>query len=152
MSNICILLGFEPRKSRGDIEEYFKAQTDNYKIGLFIGESNIVDNCVKDNTFVCSFADDNEYDNCEMLLLPDNCSHNGYENLIPFKTRMGVLSSIIECASEFFDHIELFIGDAGANTIEEFEPRSVNLKDLSEFLSNNLNDYNFPAYHLILES
>ena len=150
MSNICVLLGFDPQKSHNKIEDYFKLQTREYGIGLFVGKTNIVDNYVKDNTFVCSFADDNEYDNCEMLLLPDNCYHNGYTNLIPFRARMIGLSRIIEGSLDYFSRIELFVGDVGASMIEEFEPCSISVKQFAEFMDINFNNYNFPAFHLTL--
>ncbi len=64
-------------------------------------------------SFICSLADNNTWDNCEMLLLPDNCVFNGSENTVSFYDRMRVLADIMKGIKSKCEKRELFIGTSG---------------------------------------
>lgn len=97
----------------------------------------------KDDYFVFSVADNMNFDNCEMFLLPDNCTYNGKKNEISFKTRMSNLKSIIEIILKTEKSIELFIGESGTEFFE-FEFENINLERFEETLNNKLNCFDAP--------
>lgn len=61
-----------------------------------------------------SVSDNEEYDNCEMLFLPDNCYINGMKNSIPYTERIITLSVFLKFISERVEKFELFVGESGA--------------------------------------
>jgi hypothetical protein len=65
-----------------------------------------------------SIADDNQHDNCEMFLLPDNCSYNGKINPMPFSERMQVFRAIALLLRAHGYSAELFLGTSGTDYSE----------------------------------
>ena len=80
-----------------------------------------------------SIADNDSSDNCEMFLLPDNCSFNGRINGVQFIERMKVLRDIALCLGENDCWVELFIGDSGVN-YEDYAEACCKANDLPHVL------------------
>lgn len=64
-------------------------------------------------SLICNISDNHKYDNCEMLLLPDDCFFNGRSNPIPFHVRMTQIECILKTILEQTDNVDLFIGNSG---------------------------------------
>lgn len=60
-----------------------------------------------------SISDAQDYDNCEMFLLPDGCTHNDEKNKIPFVNRMLALRDFTLILKKSYRSVEWFIGDSG---------------------------------------
>ena len=153
MSKICILVGSEPKTSQSIVQKYFETQAKEYEIGVFFGikDNGFLISELSNRSFICSLADNYENDNCEMLLLSDSNYYNGFTNLIPFVWRMKALSKIIEGAFTYFDKIELFIGDIGENTIDQFDPCHISVNSFVDFMDDKFNNNDFSAFHLYID-
>lgn len=66
-----------------------------------------------------SIADTYDYDNCEMLLLPDSCFYNGRSNPVLFQERIRLLQNVLYVILEHSETVDVFIGDSGL-TFSEF--------------------------------
>ena len=96
-------------------------------IGAFFPTASNVGLTEYEDAFVCSISDDFLYDNCERLLLPDDCWYNGTCSSAPFAERMNSVCDIARYAADCSGEVELFIGDCGQCPLTEFEPASVRL-------------------------
>ncbi len=103
------------------------------------------------NMLVFSLSDNAMYDNCDFLLLPDNCLYGGQSNPESFLQRASRLSC-------FFGEIvnrglksELFIGVSGT-AYDEFEEVNVLASNLKDVLVSKANQYERdPELHIFLE-
>lgn len=98
--------------------------------------------------FVLSVADNKNYDNCEMLLVPDNCYINGEKSNSLFDNRMINLKNILIAFFAFTREVHLFIGDSGV-LFDEFTHLSITH---NEFLmhAHKLNSVSPPDIHFII--
>ena len=134
------------------MEIFVRKQVDQIGCGVFFNIDDYKLLHVEQNqfSFVCSFSDDYRFDNCEMLLLPDNCWLNGVRtNLVPFYERMELLGYVIEKIYALSDSVELYIGDTGEHTIEEFEVVRSTIQDFPNNMDWRFNNIDSPALHVI---
>lgn len=150
MSKICI--GILAKKCIvGELlYEFLRSQLEQIGLGIFFDtlDEPLIDSFPPEDYLIFSIADNNEFDNCEMLLLPENCSLNGKKNLVPFVNRMELIKDIMNDTLKFVPQIDLFIGNSGAN-IDEFEEHQI---VISQFLqiALRLNDPFSPDIHFII--
>ena len=123
MSKICLITAQNVQMSPDSLRRRIVDLSAERNIGAFFPTASNVGLTEYEDAFVCSISDDFLYDNCERLLLPDDCWYNGTCSSAPF---------------------ELFIGDCGQCPLTEFEPASVRLECLHENLVRMFNDYNAP--------
>lgn len=102
-----------------------------------------------DKYFCFSISDDQYFDNCEMLLLPDGSSISGHENNIPFKIRMEYIKNVLEKIMKKESKMELFIGDSGTE-LSEFDLYTISLNNFMDFATDKLNKIVTPDLHLII--
>ncbi len=98
--------------------------------------------------FVLSVADNKNYDNCEMLLVPDNCYVNGEKSNSLFDNRMSNLKNILAAFFAFTREVHLFIGDSGV-LFNEFMHLSLTLDDFCMY-AHKLNSISAPDIHFII--
>lgn len=90
--------------------------------------------CYPSTALIFSFADTPKFDNCEMLLLPDNCYFNGKTNAILFKDRMQLLYRTAKYFLDRLYSIEFYVGSSGV-LYEEFTHHTVSIDNLVELLN-----------------
>lgn len=153
MSMICILVASDLKVDDSMFKTKVKEEVRKIGIGVFFNDINDLELLSLDNNgyyVACSFADSYVYNNCEGLFLPDNCWVNDYTNLIPFKHRMELISIVIESIMNMCRHVELYIGETGANAIEDFIFCELNLSDFALFMVDKFNCYEFNAFRIHL--
>lgn len=97
-----------------------------------------------------SISDNQSFDNCEMLLLPDNNMYNNRVNTTPLLHRMQIIQNIFENLHSTPLSIELFIGESGIDYYD-FEKKTLSVTELASTLAQAINALDFPAVHYILE-
>lgn len=155
MSNICILTASGVKIDRNDLKMLVQQEVNQIDCGVFFGIECI--ECFEqfseqydNSSFICSFSDDYRFDNCEMLLLPDNWWLDDKTNIVPFYTRMELLKQVIEKICKVADKVELYVGDAGGNTIEEFDKVYIEIQSFPNIMNRLFtNTDSFPAFHFI---
>ena len=90
---------------------------------------------------LCNIVDNVEYNNCEMLLLPDGWSFNGKFNIIPARERMQVLEELATYVIGQGHQVEFFLGDSGTLP-NEYRLMHVTYYELSDFLWKQLKEIN----------
>lgn len=90
-----------------------------YLLGAFFPTASNVGLTEYEGAFVCSISNDFLYDNCERLLLPDDCWYNGTCSSAPFAERMNSVCDIVRYAADCSGEVELFIGDCGQCPLTE---------------------------------
>ena len=104
---------------------------------------------VKHN-YLFSLADNEKYDNCEMLLLPDGWEYNNHKNMIPFRIRAEYFREMIEPLTDLGYIVDLFIGTSG-DTFEDFIPLVVDASDLGRIINETWGVYGEEKrYHYIV--
>ncbi len=102
----------------------------------------------KNSAFIFSLADDGYYDNCEKLLLPDNCVINDFKNEIPFIKRMQDLACLINTVLDKSSSLELFIGESGTD-YNDFDSYSTNVNSFPYLANRLLNNISFNSIRFI---
>lgn len=148
MSKICLITAQNVQISPDSLRQQIVDLAAERNIGAFFPTASSVGLTEYKGAFVCSISDDLLYDNCERLLLPDDCWYNGTYSSTPFAERMDSVRDIVRCVSDCSDEVELFIGDCGQCPLAEFEPVSVRLECLHENLVRMFNDYNAPQVRI----
>ena len=148
MSQICICVA-----NQNSIEKMGKIKELLHRCGLFVfNELFYVEPCLRkaqsESKVILSISDDAQFNNCEMLLLPDNCFYNGRSNNIPFSERMQLLKDVFELIVDKNSPIELFVGDSGT-PYNDFEHHKITLQDFLT-VSANLNSVTPPDLHLVI--
>lgn len=98
--------------------------------------------------FVLSVADNKNYDNCEMLLVPDNCYINGKKSNCLFDDRMSNLKNVLGTLFAFTREIHLFIGDSGV-LFDEFMHLNITLDEFFMH-TDKLNSISAPDIHFVI--
>ena len=117
MSRMCIMAVSKLGENPHHLKTFIEQQVTKRGLAVFFS----FDYCEPvfehygNDSLLCSIADSYEYDNCEMLLLPDNCMLNGRLNHTPFIQRMEKLSNIIESIKCVSVKIDLLIGYSGTD-------------------------------------
>lgn len=99
--------------------------------------------------FVISISDNKIYDNCELLLLPDNCYLNGEKSNNPFDNRMRKLKNVLDVFLTFTSEIHLFIGDSGV-LFEELMHLNITLDKFCMY-AHKLNSISAPDIHFVIK-
>lgn len=154
MSKFCIgISDKQDEKQLLHLKEELQNSLLKYDLGIFYEFSYIepfLENYI-DKYFCFSISDNQYYDNCEMLLLPDKASINGNENHIPFKSRMIYIKSLLEIIMKNGSKVELFIGDSGAELFE-FDIYTISLNNFLDFATDKLNRIVTSDLHLIINN
>lgn len=151
MSKICIGVISNNSTTIEEIYNQIEPLLKELGLGCFFNlsynEPALKDYSMKDYLFF-SIADSFEYDNCEMLLLPDECLFNNRRNPIPFTERLTQFKSILELIFNIVPKVELFIGDSGT-LLDEFQEKRISITDFMQ-VSNWLNSEIPVDLHLII--
>lgn len=151
MSKICLITAQNVQISPDSLRQRIVALAAEKNIGVFFPTASSVGLMeYEGRAFMCSISDDFLYDNCERLLLPDNCWYNGTCSSTPFAERMNSVCDVVRCAADCSTEVELFIGDCGQCPLAEFEPVSMRLECLHENLARMFNDYDAPSARIII--
>lgn len=150
MSKICIVI-------LNDISDYKYAKENICKIindrgyGVFFEfdyQEPFIYRYMQKNSLFFSISNNNKYDNCDMLFLPDNCSINDRKNDKSFFERMceisEMLKSILFCSS----NMEMFLGDSGTE-FYEFTTIYTKMTDFPFVIEREFNDDPFCDLHII---
>ena len=82
---------------------------------------------------IAAFYDNPDLRNCEMLLLPDNWTINGFTNVLPFKIRARFLNDVASVLLKFNNYVDFYIGLSGTLP-DEFINITVKREDLVNYL------------------
>ena len=96
---------------------------------------------------ILSFSDHMEHENCEMLLLPDNCSVNGFRSGVPFRVRMQWLAELLGSLKVYVEVLDVFIGDSGAH-YEDFDLLCVKFSEFAQRVEQEHGERDFPLLHI----
>lgn len=152
MSKFCIgILDMQNKLQLSYLKEELQNLVSKCNLGIFF-EFSYTEPFLEDyidKYFCFSISDDQYFDNCERLLLPDGSSINGYKNSAQFKTRMGYIETVLKKIMEKESKVELFIGDSGTE-LYEFDLYSISLNSFCDFATDKLNSIITPDLHLII--
>ncbi len=141
MSRICYLvvssMEKDPKTLRGSIEQYLDRK--GYAAFFLYEYPEPVLERYREGFLICSISDNKTYDNCEMLLLPENCMFNGRRNVESYYYRMQILSGIISQIINMGYKAELFIGLSG-DSYEDYEEVSISIKEFPKAAESLLNN------------
>jgi hypothetical protein len=133
MSRICICVINGTEKNNELLQQEISALLKCYDFSVFWNlsyEEPFLDRYRKENQVVFSLSDNDRYDNCEMLLLPDKNLVNGKNNPLPFSIRMCCLAEFLGKILSSCTSVDLFIGESGME-YSEFEKKSIHICDFS---------------------
>ena len=153
MSKICLCVLHGARDQNYEIASQIKPLLNKYSISLFWDiayHEPIIDVTDSDNTIIFSIADDSIYDNCEHLLLPDECSVNGFVSPTPFGERMKSIQDLLQEMSRYCNSIELFVGDSGCR-YDEYEKIEISISDFAD-TAKCMNSPSSPDMHFMFSS
>ena len=143
MSNICVMvIGNIDKNDEEDIRLSVKQIVNLYGYGVFFEldfNCPIID--FYQNSLIISFADDYRFNNCERLILPDNCMFNGIYNDNSLLDRMNRLMDVARFFQKYDVTTDIFIGDCGCKINEYYllECKENELSsEISDFLNNNV--------------
>ena len=150
MSKLC--LGFLRFPILPEDEERLQGFLHRYGLKLMIYPADMeylsIDgfDCAEKKPF--SISDDGLYDNCEMLLLPDNCVYNGKMNATLFAERMKVIESVFRFLLTKHKEISLFIGECEAY-YADYERHDIHIDSFME-VSRRLNSLESISLHVMI--
>ncbi len=101
-----------------------------------------------DKSIACSISDSALYDNCEMLLLPDQCWINGKTNDTSFLYRMKALGKALSEIEKYTETMELYMGESGTDP-EDFDEMIISTIDFPERANDLFNNTGFPSLHFV---
>ena len=149
MSSICIIKYKQNCKnSESILKKIIKQKAESFGIGVFFPKNEQPLIPIEGKECLISLADSNQFDNCERLLLPDDCYYNGYGNSVSFVQRMEMISNIIYVVLHKSDRVELFVGDLGEYTISEFEYEKISFEEFTSYMCSHFNRIDICAKHL----
>ncbi len=123
----------------------------NYNLGVFFDTDYyepVFQHMNRENTLLISIADSAEYNNCDMLLLPDDCYINGKSNKRPFIERAAFIQKMVQSIFENAYSVEVFIGDSGTQLCE-YHHQFTNIYGLIPVLM-QMNSSHAPDLHITL--
>ena len=131
MSKICILVF----KENEHLISKLKKAAENSNLGIFFYDR--IKEAFDDEHkgFVkASLSDNKVYDNCEMLLLPDDWYFNGRKNPKPFMSRMMIIRDLVSIIQSSNQNVELYVGESGVeeNDFLEIECDANNLPNVMD--------------------
>lgn len=150
MSKICLFVLQRAKEQNYEIVSKIELFLRKHSLFLFWDttyQEPFFDSIDRNDSIILSIADDSLYDNCDYLLLPDNCSINGLENPTPFLKRMKIIQDVIQEMSKYCSSMELFIADSGCG-YDEYEECQINIRDFVDH-AKRLNSPNSPDMHYI---
>lgn len=153
MSKICVICVPSIIDNKNYFISRIKQIVDHYGSGCFILEK--IEEPFFDynnSEFIISFSDSYVYDNCEMLLLPDNCTYNGKTNKTPFCDRMAMIRDVAAFLRQAAFHVELYVGDSGTE-YDDYLCHKCRPYSIPDVMCEYLNDSNFHAHnlHIVVE-
>ncbi len=92
---------------------------------------------------------DSSMNNCEMLLLPDNCYYNGEGSNILFQERMKKIENFLKELLAGKNKIDIFIGDSGTE-YNGFKEISLGINDFSNIATQYLNCVENGDFHFVI--
>lgn len=101
MSKICLITAQNVQMSPDSLRRRIVDLSAERNIGAFFPTTSNVGLTEYEDAFVCSISDDFLYDNCERLLLPDDCWYNGTCSSAPFAERMNSVCDIVRYAADY---------------------------------------------------
>ena len=122
MSKIFVMVVHNLINNKHNIISKIKHMVDYYGCGYFILDE--IDEPFfnrNKSDLIISFSDNYVYDNCEMLLLPDDCIYNGKENKKTLFERMEMIYNVVKFLKQNNHRVELYIGDSGAECEDYLE-------------------------------
>lgn len=154
MSSICLLRGRKVQNADDRLCAMIKQQITQMGYGVFFWIDTFPASSQKIDAseFVCSFADDFQWDNCEMLLLPDGSFFNGKTNATPFYRRMEALGGVLQAIKAKMQAIELYVGGNGGDSMDEFDLVRTDIESfpiLMDHIFNRSRSDVFPAIHFV---
>lgn len=151
MSKLCIAI-FNNFPGIGNTKKQIDLLLNSFNLGIFYEQSNdepVLSEFQNKSNIICSLSDNCIYNNCEMLLLPDNCFLNGKSNAVPFQERLSQIEEILKAILNNAQKIDLFIGDSGANW-DDYVHYDINIHEFLRIAS-SLNSMNPPDLHFIIK-
>ena len=140
MSKICISILTGSTLGKKQLKKLIEEQLAPHGLAVFFELSYIepfLEEIIDKSPVFFSIADTHKYDNCEMLLLPDNCSINGKENNIPFCERVKLLKDLLSELLKHTSQIDVFAGDSGLHLCD-FKSFQINIDGFQDVF-NQLN-------------
>lgn len=149
MSKICLVTSKNIHMQNNILRQKIVELAAARKIGAFfpsvISAGLIV---AEKGGLLCSITDTFSYDNCERLLLPDNCWYNGTRSSTPFSERIKAICDIVRYIESQSDKVEMYIGDCGQCTLSEFVRLNIQIRYLQEILIHELNTFDAMSLHI----
>lgn len=134
------------------LKSHIKALANKYGYGVFYDILNcepFMDKYLKNEYMFFSIADDDSFDNCEMLLLPDGCLFNGETNPVSFLERMKNIQIVLENILAKENDFELYIGNSGTDYYD-YERIKIDVKEFNEIANKKLNTFDISDICFIL--
>lgn len=150
MSKLCIAV-FNDFSGVTKLKKQISHLLASQNLGVFFELSNdepALSRFQSDDVVFCSLSDNFKVDNCEMLLLPDNCFSNGEQNTVPFQKRMKQIESVIKIILDSLQSVELFIGDSGV-LWDEYTHYDIIVDDFL-YIASSLNSTNQHDLHFTI--
>ena len=136
MSQICIgILSVAHEKDVQTLRHEMTQVTKKHHRGIVFDVSwnEPILSTIGDNSLLFSLSDSSNSDNCEMLLLPNNCCYDESCDILPFKERMLFLQDIAAIGLRHGCCVEFFLGTSGTLP-EEYAKISITNESLPQFL------------------
>lgn len=133
MSKICICIINTAKQNEELLRMQISSISKYYDFTVFWDasyEEPFLERYCEENHIVFSLSDEEAYDNCEMLLLPDQNLFNGRTNPVSFSRRMEILADFLEQILVNHDVVDLFVGDSGTD-YSEFEEKYIHVCEFS---------------------
>lgn len=149
MSRICICVMSNVKQNNEILRLQISSMLKCYDFAVFWDmsyEEPFLDRYRETNHLVFSLSDNDAYDNCEMLLLPDKNLFNEKSNPVPFAIRMHFLADFLGKILTVHATIDLFIGESGM-AYSEFEKKNIHICEFSS-VTECLNTAIPPDLHL----
>ncbi len=150
MSKLCIMV-FRKIPEQVELNCLIERLIKKYNLGIFYElsyEEPFLKEFQYDNNLIYSLSDNFACDNCEMLLLPDNCVSNARRNHLPFQERMKQVENILKTILDSAKELNLFVGDSGA-LLNDFDHYKINIQEFIQ-ITHSLNSINPPYLHLTI--
>lgn len=151
MSKICLGVLTDNNMDLEQVRHQVKELIEPFGLAVFFEQTYnepLLEAFIDKRCIVFSVADSYQHDNCEMFLLPDECTFNGRNNNTSFSIRMEKLGVIVGKLLGCSEEVHLFIGDSGTR-YSEFETHSISILEFQRIIG-QLNTVTPEDLHIIV--
>ncbi len=151
MSKNCFIV-FSKTETETDSESFkerIASIINDFGLGIFFdfNYSDPILSHYNEASIICSIADNQQFDNCEMLFLPDNCLFNGKSNTYSFYVRMQQIALLFSAFS--VPCFELLIGTSGT-AYEDYKIVQTAIELFPAAITKEIMKYELPPLHFYL--